>query len=150
MATIKSAGTSAVFPGRTPTRFLAYTYHISAGPDKLLRAVQNSAGFLAWGLQRSRAKNQRWSSLIASLTLVKKNLGLNAKLEGISGIFALFQFAVNATKSQGKDTILQHLLEGKLLSYGVYAILDLLCYVSVLSARLRDCFEDKLTDAPID
>jgi hypothetical protein len=147
MATIKSAGTSAVFPRRKLSQLVAYTYYTSAGRDKLLRVVQNLAGFLAWGLQRSSANTQRWSRLIASLTLVKKNLGLTAKLTRGSGILALFQFAANTTKSQGKDKIPQHLLVGKLLSYGVFAMLDLLCYVSLFSsARLRDCFEDKLTE----
>jgi hypothetical protein len=134
MATITSAESSA-FPRRNLTQLVAYTYHTSAGRDKLLRAVKNLAGFLAWGLQRPRAKKQRWLRLITSLTLIKKHIGLTAKLTRGSGIIALFQFAVNATKSQGTDTILQHLLVGKLLSYGVFAMLDLLCYVSLFCRR---------------
>jgi hypothetical protein len=130
MATIKSARTSAVFPEKNLNELVAYTYYTGAGRDKLLRTVQNLAGFLAWGLQRSSANAQRWSRLIASLTLVKKHLGLTAKLTRGSGILALFQLAANTTKSQGKDKIVQHLLVGKLLSYGVFATLDLLCYVS--------------------
>ncbi|KFZ18057.1 hypothetical protein V501_01382 [Pseudogymnoascus sp. VKM F-4519 (FW-2642)] len=128
MATIKAASTPVIFPGRTPSQLVAYTYHTSAGRDKLLRTVQNIAGFAAWGLQRSPANKQRLLPLIVSLTLVKKHLRLTAKLTRGSGIIALFHFAATAAKNQEKDKVLKHLLVGKLLSQGVFATLDFLCY----------------------